>query len=172
MTSLVASFDRGLFPVRFVPTVYEDFDSTIQVDYRPVDVKIWDTAGREEYDQFRTPVYPDTNVVCLCYAVNNLTSLEQIQERWVPEVRHHCPGALLLLVGLKKDLREKPGLGENDQSVVSVEQAFSVAQKIKAYKHWECSAKTDDGVHELFEHATRATLKRKLIKSLKCCTVM
>ncbi|ORZ11512.1 ras-related small GTPase rho type [Absidia repens] len=170
-TCLVASFERKIFPLRFVPTIYEDFNSTIQVDYKPVAVKICDTVGREEYDRLRTLFYVDTHVVCLCYAVDSLTSLEQIQEKWVPEVRRHCPDVPLLLVGLKKELREEPGFGEDHASVVPLEQAISVAREIKAYKHWECSAKANEGVDELFEHAARATLD-KPTKFLKCCIVM
>jgi len=33
-----------------------------------------------------------------------------------------------------------------------------MATKISAYKYLECSAKTNDGVNEVFEHATRAAL--------------
>ena len=32
--------------------------------------------------------------------------IENVSERWVPELRHHCPNAGFVLVGLKKDLRD------------------------------------------------------------------
>lgn len=47
-------------------------------------------------------------------------------------------------------------------------QGLSVAQKIGAYKYLECSAKANDGVKEVFEHATRAAMLSKPKKAKKC----
>lgn len=44
-------------------------------------------------------------------------------------------------------------------SVTNVElQGEDIRKKIGAYKYLECSAKTNEGVREVFEHATRAAL--------------
>lgn len=37
-------------------------------------------------------------------------------------------------------------------------QGEDIRKKIGAYKYLECSAKTNEGVREVFEHATRAAL--------------
>ena len=34
------------------------------------------------------------------------SSLENVREKWVPEVTHYCPGTPFLLVGTQTDLRE------------------------------------------------------------------
>ena len=34
------------------------------------------------------------------------SSLENVREKWVPEVTHYCPGTPYLLVGTQTDLRE------------------------------------------------------------------
>jgi len=45
---------------------------------------------------------------------------------------------------------------------------MAVQSKIGAVKYLECSAKTNEGVREVFEHATRAALLTKKKKKDKC----
>ena len=66
---------------------------------------MWDTAGQEDYDRLRPLSYPETDVVLICYAVDNPDSLMNVEERWCSEVRHYCPKIPIILVGNKKDLR-------------------------------------------------------------------
>jgi GTPase SAR1 family protein len=47
-------------------------------------------------------------------------------------------------------------------------QAEDVRKKIGAQKYLECSAKTNEGVREVFEHATRAALLTRREKKKKC----
>lgn len=43
-----------------------------------------------------------------------------------------------------------------------------MAETIGAYKYLECSAKSRDGVREVFEHATRAALTSKRSHRNRC----
>ena len=56
-----------------------------------VELALWDTAGQEDYDRLRPLSYPDTDVILLCFAINNKDSLENVCEKWKPEVSHFCP---------------------------------------------------------------------------------
>lgn len=47
-------------------------------------------------------------------------------------------------------------------------QAEDVRKKIGALKYLECSAKTNEGVREVFEHATRAALLTRKKEKKKC----
>jgi Ras family protein A len=50
----------------------------------------------------------------------------------------------------------------------NVGQGEEVRKKIGGYKYLECSAKTNEGVREVFEHATRAALLTKKKHPKKC----
>lgn len=115
---------------------------------------------------------------------------------------HFCSGLLIILVGCKKDLRydqktieelhktsQKPVTPEQvrspnivrliggthqhrDRKLTLKTQGEEVRKKIGAHKYLECSAKTNEGVREVFEHATRAALLTKKPHGKKKCIVL
>ncbi len=107
---------------------------------------------------------------------------------------HFCQGLPIILVGCKKDLRFDnktiEELHKTSQKPVSPEQvshalvplhytaftnhfqAEDVRKKIGAQKYLECSAKTNEGVREVFEHATRAALITRPSGKKKKCLIL
>ncbi|KAJ1506582.1 GTP-binding protein Rho1 [Coelomomyces lativittatus] len=174
-TCLLIVYSKGIFPVKYVPTVFENYVADIDVDGKRVELALWDTAGQEDYDRLRPLSYPDSHVILICFAIDSPDSLENVNEKWVPEALHFCTGLPLLLIACKSDLRKDPKtikeLEKNNQHPVTSEEGLAVAQKIRAYKYLECSAKLNEGIKEVFEHATRAALlcnsKKKKFKD-KC----
>ncbi|KAK5692750.1 GTP-binding protein Rho1, partial [Elasticomyces elasticus] len=63
-------------------------------------------------------------------------------------------------------------LHKTSQKPVSPEQGEEVRKKIGAYKYLECSARTNDGVREVFEAATRAALLTKAGKKKTKCAIL
>jgi len=137
-----------------------------------VELALWDTAGQEDYDRLRPLSYPDTDVILMCFSIDSPDSLENIPEKWTPEVKHFCPNVPIILVGNKRDLRNddatKRELMKMKQEPVRIEDGRSMADKINAFSYLECSAKTKDGVREVFETATRAALQTKKKPSRRC----
>ena len=91
-------------------------------------------AGQEDYDRLRPLSYPQTDVFMICFAVNSPDSLQNIREKWSPEVTHYCPKTPVLLVGMKSDLRasdqsEESSAG-NGRRFVTQEQATKMATEI------------------------------------------
>lgn len=72
---------------------------------------------------------------------------------------------------MRNDTRTIEELRKTGQAPVTYEEGLSVAQKIGAYKYLECSARTQEGVKEVFEHATRAALLAKSKKKKACILV-
>ncbi|MBN3288644.1 RHOA protein, partial [Polyodon spathula] len=170
-TCLLIVFSKDQFPEVYVPTVFENYVADIEVDSKQVELALWDTAGQEDYDRLRPLSYPDTDVILMCFSIDSPDSLENIPEKWTPEVKHFCPNVPIILVGNKKDLRNdehtRRELAKMKQEPVKPEEGRDMANRIGAFGYMECSAKTKDGVREVFEMATRAALQARLSNNLR-----
>lgn len=122
--------------------------------------------GQEDYDRLRPLSYPDTDVILMCFSVDNRDSLENIQSKWIPEVEHFCPNVPYLLIATKKDLRTDPAFVS--VGTIKQEAGKGMADSVGAYTYLECSAKTREGVREVFTTATRAALQKKKKKGGMC----
>ena len=45
----------------------------------------------ENYHFAQQQIYPGTNLFLMCYSINNVDSLENIERKWMPTVRRVCP---------------------------------------------------------------------------------
>ncbi|KPP60407.1 transforming protein RhoA-like [Scleropages formosus] len=165
-TCLLIVFSKDQFPEVYVSVL-------TALPPLQVELALWDTAGQEDYDRLRPLSYPDTDVILMCFSIDSPDSLENIPEKWTPEVKHFCPNVPIILVGNKKDLRNdehtRRELAKMKQEPVKLEEGRDMANRIGAFGYVECSAKTKDGVRDVFEMATRAALQaRRGKKSSKC----
>ena len=172
-TSLLFVFSKDEFFDFYEPTVFDNYLTEIEVNGKLVELVLWDTAGQESFDRLRPLSYPDTDVILMCFSIDSPDSLENIPEKWTPEVRHFCPSVPIILVGNKKDLRNdenvKRELAKMKQEPVKFEEGSSMCERIDGVAYLECSAKTKEGVREVFIRATRAALnKKKARKKGKC----
>jgi Ras family protein A len=159
----------------YVPTVFENYVADILIDQKTVELALWDTAGQEDYDRLRPLSYPDSHVILICFGIDQPDSLDNVVEKWVPEVIHFCsqPRVPYLLVGCKKDLREDRAtlekLARVGQRPITAEQGREVAQRCGARMYLECSARTGEGVLAVFQNATRTALLKNKKDSGKGC---
>ncbi|OZJ01677.1 hypothetical protein BZG36_05392 [Bifiguratus adelaidae] len=169
-TSLLVVFQNGTFPDKYVPTVFENYIAEVRVDNKVVELALWDTAGQEDYDRLRPLSYPETNVILICFAIDQSASFDNVQDRWVPEVTHFCPNVPKLLVGMKVDLREERDriaeLHSIGHQLISYEEGEALAREIGA-KYYECSAKAEYNVKEVIEAAVRASMSSSLKRITK-----
>ncbi|KAI1718106.1 ras family domain-containing protein [Ditylenchus destructor] len=167
-TCLLVVFSKNIFPDVYIPTVFENYVADLNIDGKMVELALWDTAGQEDYDRLRPLSYPDTDVILMCFSIDSPDSLANIQEKWVHEARHFCPKVPIILVGNKKDLRDETHV---IQEPITYEQGKAVADKIGAVAYLESSAKTQEGVPEVFNCAARAALQRGDKKKKKFCRI-
>eukprot|EP01089_Gocevia_fonbrunei_P002544 TRINITY_DN1249_c0_g1_i3.p1 TRINITY_DN1249_c0_g1~~TRINITY_DN1249_c0_g1_i3.p1 ORF type:complete len:204 (-),score=44.21 TRINITY_DN1249_c0_g1_i3:86-697(-) len=161
-TSLLISYTENRFPVDYVPTVFDNFTTGVEVDGKLINFALWDTAGQEEYSRLRALSYPETDVFLLCFSVVSPASFDNIKTKWFPEINHNCPGAKCILVGTKIDLREDKQTLENTkgEKLPTTENGQKLSEEIHAECYLECSALTQDGLKKVFEEAIRAVIGR------------
>ncbi|THH08829.1 hypothetical protein EW145_g2435 [Phellinidium pouzarii] len=138
--------------------IFENYVAEIRLDGKPVQLALWDTAGQEEYERLRPLSYSKSHVIMIAFAIDTPDSLENVIVKWIEEVRSICGQAIpVLLVGCKSDLRP-PSDSPLSQNYVQTEAAEKVALDIGARHYKECSALQLEGVDDVFEAATRASM--------------
>lgn len=163
-THAISAFLNDIFLNEYnIPAVIEEYVADIQIDGMLIELHLWDTAGREDYDRLRPLYYPHSDAVIVGYDVSWPDSLANVEEKWVPEITHFIPKVPFVLVGHKIDLRNNLSvikkLEENKkQKIVTSDEGRAMAEKVGAWCYMECSSLTREGLREVFENATRAAL--------------
>ncbi|KAL9934400.1 hypothetical protein V8E36_006856 [Tilletia maclaganii] len=165
-TSLLLCHVHGTFPSGYEPTVFETYvKAAVFPDNSVVELSLWDTAGQEDFDRLRSLSYTDTNLVVLCFAVDNHISLQNVSDRWIPEINEHSPGTPIVLVALKCDLRQDPDtlskLSQRGLAPIQYDAGLQVTRAIRAAAYLECSAKFNRGVNEVFAEVARLSTSKK-----------
>jgi len=195
-TSLLLSFTSGAVREAlsfaegsYEPTVFDTFEA--KYEYTSADagakteqlkLELFDTSGSPDYDRLRPISYASgPDVVLVCFSAVNPSSLENVQHKWVPEVKRQLgQSAKFVLVGCKCDAKAALLLGpevlrialgrapDDDASkddsgtanasapaaaAVDIEEAARLGRKLGATTALECSAKTGLGLRAVMDAA-------------------
>ena len=179
-TAMLISYSTNVFSKEYIPTIFDNFSKNVMFEGRPINLALWDTAGQEEYDRVRPLSYHNTDVVIVTFDLTMKKTVQDIHDKWYPEVRHFLPGVPIILVGNKQDLRDFPtNISEEVRKsvgfgLVSTETGMDLAKEINATKYVECSSLTQVGLEDVFESAIRVVLHppKKKKKKNKACSIM
>jgi small GTP-binding protein len=172
-TSLLISYTTNQFPTDCSPTVIDNYSGYAIVDGKTVHLGLWDSAGREDSDRFRPLMYPQTDIFFVCYSIASPSSYSNVMEKYVPEIKHHCPNTPFFVVGLKTDLRQDADTTKlvegKGSKILTPEDGDELAKRVGANQYIECSAKLNEGLKLLFDEAIRCAISTpKKKKSLGC----
>lgn len=161
-TAFLMTLNHRPFPDRYVPTIYENYKEEVEFEGKRYSIWIWDTAGTDEYARIRPLSYSGANIVGITFPMSSRSSFIDIREKWIGEVLHYCKDAAIVLIGLCLDEVE-----EGNPNHVTVKEAKAFAHDNEFDGFLACSAKTGEGMDEVFPTLIRA-LKSKHKDELSC----
>ncbi|XP_076464207.1 cdc42 homolog [Babylonia areolata] len=186
-TCLTLSYTQHLFTNTYTATVFDNYSVPLKVGGQDFVISLFDTAGQSDYESVRAYTYQESEVLVLCFSVCDRESFCSVVNSWLPEIRRHTKRRRpLLLVGTQIDLRT-PNSSSNTsssssssstnssssssssstspQDQVSTEEGRQLAKLIGADCYIECSARSQEGLQQVFEHVVFSALKYRKKKS-------
>eukprot|EP01083_Nonionella_stella_P285523 971859_1 len=161
------SYTTDSFPSEHIPTVFDNYVSSVMIDDKRVQLELWDTAAQGDFDRLRPLSYPQTDLFLVCFSVTCRSSFENIASKWIPEIQHHCPGTPFMLTGLKTDLRDKVDVIAKVAQILTPDDGQQLAKIIGATAYVECSSLTQDGLKNVFDVAMRTALSKHVARATK-----
>ena len=157
-SSLIITFCSGWFPKDYIPIETNNFSKTILFQNNPVDIKPFDTLSQPKYEEVRSLTYEGTDVFIICFSLVEPQSLENVASKWVKEAHDFSSEAPIILVGLKKDLRDSFTEDPNNTNLspIPTNDGQSTKARIGAYEYIECSSLNNSNVNEVFVSAMMA----------------
>lgn len=117
-----------------------------------VKFEIWDTAGQERYKSLAPMYYRNAHAALCVYDITNSSSFQKAQN-WIKELKKQAPeGIVICLVGNKADLEDERQVDAN--AVTAYVEELS-GEGIQVFTE-ECSAKSGEGVLEIFTNVAKA----------------
>merc|ERR1711936_1241008 len=75
-TRLLLRFMKDTYDGTYVPTIFETETKHVEYEGKPMELRLWDTAGQEDYASLRPIAYKDTHVVLIAFSVVNRDTFE------------------------------------------------------------------------------------------------
>ena len=176
-TCLLLTYSTNKFPHDYVPTVFDSYFVNVVVNDVSHTLGLWDTAGQKDYDRARPLSYPNTDVFIVCFNLVNTDSFENVKSKWFPEISNFDQDIPVILVGLKKDLRDKLA-NFRKCTVITKADGLALQKEIGAKVYVETSSFTLENVKAVFDHSIKVVLtqREKLCNSKpmkkKFCTII
>ncbi|KAG7191372.1 GTP-binding protein of the rab/ypt [Scheffersomyces spartinae] len=154
-SSIVHRFVKNTFDDMRESTIGAAFlTQTVDVPEKEITVKfeIWDTAGQERYKSLVPMYYRGANAALCVYDITNEQLFERAKD-WINELKKQAPeGIVICLVGNKLDLEQDRKVTQDQ--VTEYLESLDGSENIVLSA--ECSAKSGDGVLDIFNRIARA----------------
>eukprot|EP01126_Amoeba_proteus_P039272 TRINITY_DN4133_c0_g1_i2.p1 TRINITY_DN4133_c0_g1~~TRINITY_DN4133_c0_g1_i2.p1 ORF type:complete len:201 (+),score=22.71 TRINITY_DN4133_c0_g1_i2:153-755(+) len=151
-SSFLYTFLNGSFPTEQLKPKLKEVTQTV-CDYS---VLFIDTRSSVTEDRNRLLAYPFCDLVLVCYDLTSKVSIQEVTEKWLSEISHHCQTKPdTFLVGLKSDL--KPVVTDEDIQLAERGGNFLRSYQLSSQQD---SAKVQEAVTDMLTLTGEAKKKR------------
>ncbi|OQR79236.1 cdc42-like [Tropilaelaps mercedesae] len=145
-TALLYSYATSIFEHEVPRTCMNSYEITVRVREKELTLGIFDTAGEEKLKGLRRFAYPSTDIFVICFSVEDRASFSHV-ERWVNDLKVWGPESPFILVGTKKDLRDRGNIACTRNEIhsprcVNHVEGQRLARQVHAVAYIETSACT------------------------------
>lgn len=193
-TSMLLCYTTNTFPTDHMPTIFDNYSKNVTMrDGRVVNLGLWDTAGQDEYADFRPLSYSAADCFIVAFSLCDRESFRNVEQKWLNELRSKAPKTPIVLVGTKLDLRGGGGggnsynskrgggsmgdrlsndmraggggsNGEEESEPISEAEGQALARRIKAVSYVECSSLVQTNLSLVFEEVIEAHVNPAVVK--------
>ena len=157
-----ASVGKSCLLTRAIENKYDDdymvtigADSStllVKIGTSLVQLQIWDTAGTEKYRSMIRVFFAGADAALLTYDITKKESFESLEYCWLDLVRQSTSANVkIVVVGNKKDLEAS--------RQVDISKAEELVKSNDLFTFTETSAKTGEGILEIFMKLAKVLLK-------------
>lgn len=61
--------------------MFDNYVTDIELDGKPIQLALWDTAGQEEYERLRPLSYSKAHIILIAYSVDTPDSLDNVTQK-------------------------------------------------------------------------------------------
>lgn len=155
-SSLVKRYTDDEYDGKFISTIGVDFSvKTIDRNGKRVKLQVWDTAGQERFRSITTSYYRNADGIILTHDLTDPGSFRALEHTWMNEVAcYSSKSPSLCVVGNKADLKQG-GCTQRGGAQFDIDDG-----QFSGLPRFEVSAKTGEGVNDMFLHITDQMMEK------------
>ena len=108
-SSVLMQFAENKFTDTYLTTIGVDFRfKTIKQNGKTIKFQIWDTAGQERFRTITSAYYKGADGIIMVYDLEEPSSLDDVQNFWLPEAFNYVDKNIdVLVLGNKSDCEKR-----------------------------------------------------------------
>ncbi|KAL9650850.1 hypothetical protein ABK040_001899 [Willaertia magna] len=111
----------------YVPVQSDNDNITVRIgENKTIVLFLCDTSGQQDYDRLRPLSYPGTDIFLVLFSIHNKESFENLRTKWIPEVKHHCSNAHLILIGTNNSSNDDIERQVSDEEINEIQENYGI----------------------------------------------